>query len=103
MRQSASGLGNARRTRRQVAGALQALGHHPGDRIAILALNCDRYVECLFGIALGGFVFVPINTRLAVPEILYWLTDSGCTGLFIDDAFLPALASFGAQGLRSGT
>jgi long-chain acyl-CoA synthetase len=81
----------------RLASALQALGHRPGDRIGILALNCDRYVECLFAIAWGGFVFVPINTRLALPEIVYWLTDSGCTGLVIDDAFLPALALFRAE------
>ena len=34
---------------------------------------------------------VPINTRLAPPEIVFWLTDSGCTGLLIDDTFAPML------------
>jgi long-chain acyl-CoA synthetase len=80
----------AARTAR-LAGALQALGYQPGDRIGILALNCDRYLECFFGLAWGGFVFVPINTRLALPEIVFWLSDSGCTGLLIDDTFAPML------------
>src|ERR1700712_2003463 len=63
----------------QLAGALAKLGYQQGDRIGILALNSDRYLECFFGLAWGGFVFVPINTRLAPPEIVFWLSDSGCT------------------------
>ena len=77
----------------RVAGALAALGHAKRERIAILALNSDRYVESLYGIAWGGFVFVPINTRLAPPEIVYWLADSGCTALLVDDAFIPVMPS----------
>src|SRR4051794_23899824 len=71
----------------RLAGALAGLGFRPGDRIGILALNSDRYLECFFGLAWGGFIFVPINTRLAPPEVVYWLTDSGCSGLMLDDAF----------------
>jgi long-chain acyl-CoA synthetase len=78
------------RTKR-LAGGLHGLGFGPGDRIGILALNSDRYLECLFGLSLGGFVFVPINTRLAPPEIVFWLVDSECVALFVDDAFLPVL------------
>jgi long-chain acyl-CoA synthetase len=76
---------------KRLAGGLHALGFKAGDRIGILALNSDRYLECLFGLSLGGFVFVPINTRLAPPEIVFWLADSGCSALFIDDAFVPVL------------
>ena len=76
---------------RRLAGALHGLGFQPGDRIGILALNSDRYLESLFGLSLGGFVFVPINTRLAPPEIVFWLTDSGCAALIVDDAFVAVL------------
>jgi acyl-CoA synthetase (AMP-forming)/AMP-acid ligase II len=76
---------------RRLAEAMHALGLKPGDRIGILSLNSDRYLESLFGLSLGGFVFVPINTRLAPPEIVFWLTDSGCSALFVDDAFALAL------------
>ena len=75
----------------RTAGALDALGLRPGERIGILALNSDRYMEMLFAASWAGLVFVPINTRLAPPEITYWLADSGCTALAIDDVFLPAL------------
>lgn len=76
---------------KRLAGAMHAMGFKPGDRIGILSLNSDRYLECLFGLSHGGFVFVPINTRLAPPEIVFWLVDSGCAALFVDDAFLPVL------------
>ena len=94
----ATAMGDRRRTWgefddriRRLAGGLHKLGFLPGDRIGILALNGDRYLECLFGLSLGGFVFVPINTRLAPPEIAFWLTDSGCAALCVDEAFVPVL------------
>jgi acyl-CoA synthetase (AMP-forming)/AMP-acid ligase II len=80
-----------------LAGAMAGLGYRPGDRIGMLALNCDRYLEYFFAMALGGFVFVPINTRLAPPEVAFWLEDSGCSALFIDDAFLPMLSEVRAE------
>ena len=66
----------------------------PGDRIGILSLNSDRYLESFFGLSWGGFVFVPINSRLAPTEIVFWLTDSGCAGLLVEDAYLPVLPKF---------
>ena len=72
----------------RLAGALVKLGVEPGQRIAMLSLNSDRYLEYLFGVPWAGTTFVPINTRLAPPEIVHWLSDSGSSILFIDDAFL---------------
>src|SRR5258707_5045495 len=70
----------------RVAGALSALGVRPGDRIAILALNSDRYFELVYAIPWIGAAMVPINTRLAAPEIEYILSDSGAVALFVDTA-----------------
>ena len=80
-----------------LAAAIETMGLKPGDRVGILALNSDRYLEFFFAMAWGGFTFVPINTRLALPEVVFWLTDSGCSALFIDDAFLPMLADVRPQ------
>ena len=38
-----------------------------GDRVAILALNSDRYFELMYAIPWLGAVMVPVNTRLATP------------------------------------
>jgi len=78
----------------RLAGALQALGVGREERVAILALNSDRYVEYFYGVAWAGAASNPVNIRLAPPEIAYTLDDSGSTVLFVDDAFaqmLPAL------------
>ena len=75
----------------RIAGGLQAAGMKKGDRAAILALNSDRYFELLFAVPAAGGITVPLNTRLAAPEIAYILEDSGATLLFIDAALAPAL------------
>ena len=86
----------------RVAGALSALGVRRGDRVAILALNSDRYLELMYAMPWIGAVMVPINTRLAAPEIEYILTDSGATALFIDTAMSHHLTALEGRlpGLR---
>ncbi len=73
----------------RLAGALRGFGIADGARTAVLALNGDRYYECIYGTAWAGGVFVPVNTRLAPPEVAYWVSDSEARVLFCDDAFAP--------------
>lgn len=73
------------------AGALRQLGVTDGQRVAILALNSDRYFEYFYAVPWAGGVFVPINIRLAPPEVAFWLNDSGTEVLLIDDNFLHVL------------
>ncbi len=54
----------------RVAPALAALGLVAGDRVAILAANCHRYVEAYMGVPSAGLVLLPLNTRLAAPELV---------------------------------
>ncbi|HBC56347.1 MAG TPA: fatty-acid--CoA ligase [Gammaproteobacteria bacterium] len=79
------------------AGALQSLSVQSDDRVAILALNSDRYLETYFAIPWTDAVVVPINVRLAPPEIIYTLNDSGTKVLIIDDAFAAMLPAFEGQ------
>ena len=46
----------------RAAGALRGMGVSNGDRVAILALNSDRYFELYLAIAWAGAVVVPLNT-----------------------------------------
>ena len=55
---------------RKLAGALDGLGLAAGDRVAILAGNCHRYLEVYTGVPAAGYVAVPLNTRHAEPEVL---------------------------------
>ncbi|MBT3371832.1 MAG: long-chain-fatty-acid--CoA ligase [Rhodospirillaceae bacterium] len=75
----------------RLAAGLTSLGLERGDRVAVLSLNNDRYMESYFGVPWGGHVLVPINTRLAPPEVVFWLNDSGATVLMVDETFVPML------------
>src|SRR5437764_14867650 len=61
----------------RLASGLLGLGLSKGGRAAILALNSDRYFEYLLAVPMAGGAVVPINIRLAAPEVQYILEDSG--------------------------
>ncbi|WP_152223726.1 long-chain-fatty-acid--CoA ligase [Pseudomonas sp. SCB32] len=81
----------------RLAAALQALGMVPGDRVSMLALNSDRYLEYMQGTWWGGGVLNPVNIRWAVPEIVYSLDDCNTRFLLVDDYFLPMVVEIRAQ------
>jgi long-chain acyl-CoA synthetase len=53
----------------QLAGGMLTLGLKPGDRVAMLARNSFRNLEIHLAVAHAGLILVPINIRLAPPEI----------------------------------
>ncbi|MFG2497600.1 long-chain fatty acid--CoA ligase [Streptomyces sp. NPDC048441] len=61
----------------QLARALRESGVRRGDRIAYLGPNHPAFLETFFAAGMLGAVFVPLNTRLAAPELAHQLTDSG--------------------------
>ncbi len=79
------------------AAALRGLGLQPGDRVAMLAFNSDIYLQFYFAVPWAGGVLVPVNTRLAPAEIVYWINDSGSRLVLVDEAFAPVLAQISAQ------
>lgn len=92
--------GDRRRTWREIgdrvaklAGGLQRLGIQRGDRVAVLMLNSDRYLELYLGIAWAGAVIVPTNIRWSRVEIEDSLHDCRASMLVVDKAF----AAMGAE------
>src|SRR5207245_8216619 len=71
----------------QIANGLAGFGVRPQDRIGYLGKNSDLYLELLFGAARAGAVLVPLNWRLAVPEIGAILADAGISTLFVGPGF----------------
>ena len=69
---------------RRLAGALRAQGLAPGDRVGVIGLNSDRYLELYLGVPAAGFVLVPVNSRLAAAEMRAILADAGVSILFAD-------------------
>jgi len=76
----------------RLAHALRASGMRRGDRIAYLGPNHPSYLETLFAAGTLGAVFVPLNIRLAGPEIAYQLTDSGAKALVYGPTFAGLVA-----------
>ena len=71
---------------------LASLGVLRGDRVAALMLNCHRYLELYYACARMGAVIVPLNIRLARPEIIFILNDSETKVLVVDKAFAVHIA-----------
>jgi fatty-acyl-CoA synthase len=78
----------------RLAGALRNAGAKQGDRAAFLSLNCHRLLEAYFGVLETGCVLLPLNIRLAAPELTYILNHSGATVLFLEQEFAPLVDSF---------
>ena len=81
----------------QLARGLRELGVRHGDRVAALLVNSAAFLETMFATAKLGAVFVPINFRLAAPEVTYLLADSGAD-VFVWSGHLSALARAALAG-----
>lgn len=63
----------------RTANLFRALGVGEGDRVAYLAQNCHRYLDCLIGCAMLGAQFTPLNWRCSSAEIVHLLGDTRAT------------------------
>src|ERR1700732_3750256 len=75
----------------RIAAALSRLGLGAGDRLAVLLPNGPEYIELVYACGWLGVIVVPINTRLAQPELDHILADATPRGL-IRHSSLPAAA-----------
>jgi long-chain acyl-CoA synthetase len=71
----------------KAAGALRNLGITSGQRYGIVALNSVTQAEAIHAGYWLGAIPVPINFRLAPPEMLHILKDSECTWVLVDPQF----------------
>ena len=77
----------------QVAAALHAAGIGPGERIAYVGKNSDVFFEALYGAMKEGVVVVPVNWRLAGPEIAVIIEDSEARLVLVGPEFSELMAS----------
>ncbi len=75
---------------RKLAGALYGLGLRRGDRVGVVSLNSDRYLELYLTVPAAGLTLVPVNSRLAVAEMQAILADSGASVVFTDADYAGA-------------
>ncbi|MBN2282848.1 MAG: long-chain-fatty-acid--CoA ligase [Deltaproteobacteria bacterium] len=79
---------------------LISLGCRKGDRLAVMADNCSKYLEAYFGAAKIGMSVTPLNVRLGDDEITYIVNDSEATVLVVGDGYEERLA--GLKGRFTG-
>lgn len=76
----------------RLTAALRALGAGRGDRVAFLGPNHPAFLETMFATWSAGGVFVPLNFRLAPPELAHQLADSAAGTLIYTRQYASAVA-----------
>ena len=70
-----------------------------GDVVGLLSYNCPEFLETVFAANHLGAIAMPINWRLAAPEVRYILEHSEARALVCDEALVD-LADDATQGHR---
>lgn len=90
-----------------LAGGLAARGVGAGDVVALLGHNCPELLEVIFAANRLGAIAMPINWRLAAPEVRYLLGHSQAAAIVCDHALSPladeALTGTDLEPLRAVT
>jgi len=68
-------------------------GIRKGDRVSVLLYNCHQYIEIFFALSKIGAILVPLNWRLAGPELEFIIKDSGSRMIIIEPEFEEVIAS----------
>ncbi|MBF6593229.1 MAG: long-chain fatty acid--CoA ligase [Thermaceae bacterium] len=74
------------------AGALQATGVKPGDRVAIMLPNSPQFVMAFFGTLAAGAVCVNVNPLYTPRELQHQLKDAGAETFVVLDTLWPRYA-----------
>jgi len=77
----------------QICHFLLERGVQKGDRVSVLLYNCPQYFEIFFALSKIGAILVPLNWRLAGPELEFIIKDSGSRMLIFDPEFEEVIAS----------
>jgi len=86
----------------RLASVLHGVGMAANDRVAMLALNSDRYLEYMLGVWGGGGALNPVNTRWSPAEVAFSLDDCDTRILLADDHFAPMLPELRARSRSLG-
>jgi acyl-CoA synthetase (AMP-forming)/AMP-acid ligase II len=71
-----------------LAGGLRERGVQAGQVVALLSYNCNEFLEAIFAANHLGAIAMPINWRLAAPEVRYILEHSEAAALVCDESLL---------------
>lgn len=71
----------------RMAHAFGEWGIVKGERVAVLMLNSSEFLEVFFACGKTGAIMVPVNFRLAAPELIYILRDCSPRALIYSSEF----------------
>ncbi len=83
--------GQIQRRAKQVSNALLSGGIRPGDRVATMAFNTGRHLECWYGIMGVGAVCHTLNPRLHPEQICWIIRHAEDRIILVDPPFVPML------------
>jgi fatty-acyl-CoA synthase len=83
-----------------LAGGLQERGVRGGDVVGLLSYNCPELLETIFAANYLGAIAMPINWRLAAPEVRYILEHSEARAL-VSDEELISVADEATKGMEA--
>ncbi|MEN6623505.1 MAG: long-chain fatty acid--CoA ligase [Smithella sp.] len=83
----------------KTANALCSLGIGKGNRVAVLMSNCSEFLEIFFACAKTGVIMVPLNFRLAVPELVYIIKNCAPFLLIYSDEFTDKIQEIKVAGV----
>jgi fatty-acyl-CoA synthase len=75
----------------RLGSALMREGVRPGDTVAVMEWDSNRYLECFYAIPMLGAVLQTVNVRLSPDQIRYTLEHSGASFLLSHTDFAPLL------------
>ena len=75
----------------RLANALSDMGVGPGDRVAVMQVNCNEHIETYFATAKLDGIFVPINFRARSEELTFMLNDSGVKAIILGQRYQDML------------
>jgi acyl-CoA synthetase (AMP-forming)/AMP-acid ligase II len=75
----------------RLASGLASLGVEPGDTVAIMDWDTNRYLECFFAVPMMGAVLHTVNVRLSAEQILYTINHAEDDVILINSELLPLL------------
>lgn len=77
----------------KLAGGLSTLGLERSEPVVVMLDNHPEHVVTWFGLAMGGYIDVPLNTALKGGLLEYQISQSGAATVIIEDQYLPRLAA----------
>jgi len=77
----------------RLANALSSLSVKKGDRLAMLQVNCNQFVETYFAAAKLGAIYVPLNFRAKGNELTYMLNTAEASTLLVGERYIELVDS----------